>query len=658
MTTPILTIPLTKLTPSPANARKTGAGSGLEELAASIATHGLLQNLQVRPVLDGEGQETGRYEVVAGARRLAAMKLLAKQKRLPKGFQVPCAVIAGADPGEVSLAENVVREPMHPADQALAFARLAEEGGLGAEEIAARFGVTPAVVRQRLRLGAASPRLIELYREGGLTLDQLTAFCLTDDHTRQEQALEALSWNRDPWMIRRLLTEGRVPARDRRARYVGVEAYEAAGGTVLRDLFTEDGGGWLEDAGLLDRLALRKLEEAAAELQAREGWRWVQATIDFPHAHGLRRVYPRIVERSAGDETRLAALVEEQEALAMQHDGVLEGDLPPEVASRAEELAREIDALSGPAYAYEPDEIARGGAFVSLGHDGNVRIERGFVRPEDEPAPAPVAPSTDEEAPGAGHVPQAGPTEDGPETVTAPASEEAEPDGPGLPDRLLLELTAHRTAGLRDALAQAPEMALRAVVHALVVRLFFRGYGVPSCLEIEPRSTGLETHAPGLADGPAAQSVALRHEAWARRLPREADELWACIAGLDGAELIQLLAHCASLTVNALRLPWDRRPQALAHADALAAAAALDMTAYWAPTERSYLGRVTKARILEAVREAISEEAAERLSGLKKQPMAEAAEQLLAGTGWLPEVLRTRGELLEVRSPELRIAAE
>jgi ParB family chromosome partitioning protein len=203
-----------------------------------------------------------------------------------------------------------------------------------------------------------------LYREGGLTPDQITAFCLTDDQARQEQVLDALSWNRDPWMIRRLLTEGRVPAHDRRAVYVGVEAYEAAGGTVLRDLFTEDDGGWLEDAGLLDRLALTKLEQAAAEVQAWEGWRWAQAAINFPHAHGLRRVYPRIVERNAEDETRLAALVEEQEALAMQHDGVLEGDLPPDVASRLEELAREIDALSEPAYAYEPEEIARGGAFV------------------------------------------------------------------------------------------------------------------------------------------------------------------------------------------------------------------------------------------------------------------------------------------------------
>jgi ParB family chromosome partitioning protein len=65
------------------------------------------------------------------------------------------------------------------------------------------------------------------------------------------------------------------------------------------------------------------------------------------------------------------------------------------------------------------------------------------------------------------------------------------------------------------------------------------------------------------------------------------------------------------------------------------------MTGYWRPTVRSYLGRVTKTRILEAVCEGVSGEAAERIADMKKVDMAEAAEQLLAATDWLPALLRT-----------------
>ncbi len=102
-----------------------------------------------------------------------------------------------------------------------------------------------------------------------------------------------------------------------------------------------------------------------------------------------------------------------------------------------------------------------------------------------------------------------------------------------------------------------------------------------------------------------------------------------------------LFAHCAALTVNAVKQPWERKPCAHETADSLATAVALDMTAHWTPTVRTYLGRVTKAHILAAVREAVSNEAADRIAAMKKQPMAEAAEQLLAATGWLPPLMRT-----------------
>ena len=292
-------VPLSKLKKSPKNARKTPHGeAAIEALAGSIAAKGMLQNLVVEPELDTDGAETGFYLVTVGEGRRLAQLLRAKRKQIKKSEPIRCVLDTANDPKEISLDENVTRSDMHPADQFEVFKYLAEEKGYGAEEIAARFGVTAHVVRQRLRLGSVSPRLMQVYRDGDLTLDQLMAFALTEDHVRQEDAFERLLHNREPYAIRRLLTETNVPARDRRARFVGLEAYEVAGGTILRDLFSEDQGGYLEDAALLHRLAKEKLEGAAAELCEREGWRWTEAHLDYPHSHGLRRLYPPPIDPS------------------------------------------------------------------------------------------------------------------------------------------------------------------------------------------------------------------------------------------------------------------------------------------------------------------------------------------------------------------------
>ena len=179
-----------------------------------------------------------------------------KSKEIKKTSPIPCILDTEHNATEISLAENAIRSSMHPADEYEAFAELHRQQGMSAEDIAARFGVTPAVVRQRLKLGAVSPALLTLYREGEMTLDQLTAFTITDDHARQEQVWADLGFNNSRRAILQALTEGQIEADDRRVAFVGIEAYEAAGGTVIRDLFDEDGG-YLADAALLNRLTRR-----------------------------------------------------------------------------------------------------------------------------------------------------------------------------------------------------------------------------------------------------------------------------------------------------------------------------------------------------------------------------------------------------------------
>ena len=629
----VIDVALNRLKASPKNARKVPHGeAAIEALAGSIAAKGMLQMPVVEPELDAAGEFTGHYLVTIGEGRRQAQLLRVKRKEIRKTELIRVRVDTTNDPHEISLDENVTRTGMHPADQFEAFRDLAERLGYGAEEIAARFGVSVSVVRQRLRLGAVSPVLMAIYREGNLTLDQLMAFAVCEDHARQEQVYDGLSWNKSASMIRQAMTERHVRASDRRARFVGAEAYAEAGGTILRDLFTEDGGGWFEDVAMLDRLTSEKLASLADEVQTSESWAWVEASIDYPHARALRRVYPHPVERSDEDTATILALSEE-------HDALIEGcvddeEVPQAVEARLAEIETALAAF-GEDFVFTPEEIAGGGVFLFLGQDGQVRIERGFVRLRDEPS-EPVEEGDDGE--------NAVQTEDG-ETAAEPSSSDDQDDSDvlaPLSERLIADLTAHRTAGLADRLAQEPDAALCTVIHALVLRAFYQGEGAATCLEVRTVLTFLPTHAPGIEESVAGRSIKDRHDTWARQMPTDVGEVWAFVAGLDVDSRMSLLAHCASLSINAVQT-WERRPRVRDHTDALAQAVSLDMTAYWTPTVASYLGRVTKARIGEAVGEGVSPEAAERIKPLKKGGMADEAEQLLNGTGWLPVLLRKPG---------------
>lgn len=630
-------VPLSKLRKSPNNARKVPHGeAAIEALAASIHAKGMIQNMVVEPEMKGDAL-TGNYLVTAGEGRRLAQMLRAKRKQIKKSEPIRCYLDTENDPGEISLDENVTRTPMHPADQFERFRELSERKGWGAQEIGARFGVSAGVVKQRLRLGAVAPKLLQVYREDGLTLDQLIAFGISEDHARQEQVFDNLHHNREPWIIRRDMTAGNVSAEDRRAVFVGADAYVEAGGNIIRDLFSEDCGGFFEDAGLLDTLAVERLREIAGEVQA-EGWKWAEAHIDYPHAHGMRRIYPTPIALSDEDEARL-------EAASVEYDQLVEGydsfeEMPEDVVAKVGALDAEIDAISAKRSVYEPQVIANGGGFVILNHDGTVKIERGFVRAEDESLadPQPV-----NEAEGEAAVV----TDDAEQDVgdeqpddEQEAEDEDEEAGKPISDSLIRDLSAHRTLALRVALGERPGLAIIALTHTLTAQLFY-SYAEAGCLEVRPTVTPLGSHADGIDDTPLAARASAAHEAWAERMPRDVAGLWGFVVGLDDERRIALLAHCASRTVNALRLPWDRKPRSLQTADRLATALALDVAKDWTPTVDSYLGRVTKAHIAAAVTEGVSEDAASRIVDMKKPEMAQAAEQLLSGTGWLPAPLRT-----------------
>ena len=636
-------IPLDRLSLSQANVRQVKAGVDIIQLAEDIARRTLLQSLTVRPVLDEDGQETGAFDVPAGGRRFRALEMLVAQKRLAADAPIPCVIRREGLAEEDSLAENIQRAPLHPLDQFRAFQAMRVKG-MGEEEIAAAFFVSAAVVKQRLKLASVSPILLDIYAEDGISLDQLMAFTISDDHQRQEQVWEAIckSYARAPYEIRRMLTEGAVRATDRRARFVGIDAYEEAGGTTLRDLFQADDGGWLQEAGLLDMLVAEKLNEATAEVAA-EGYKWVETAVDHPygHSYGLRRLTGEQASLTAEQEAERERLIEEMAALEAEHAQA--DEFPPEVDARFGELEEALDAFDNRPFVFEADEIARAGAFVSIDGAGKLRVERGFVRPEDEAA---VKPGVTE---GAAADTSADGTDDG-NSVALPAEEPEEDGLKPLPDRLVSELTSHRTLALRDAVSSDFEVAFLACLHALALRLFFP-WAKASCLELEVRAMGFPHQPAGLADTTSAKAVDAAIDGWKRRLPVDEVDLWDEVVAMAEGERCRLFAHCVARTVNAVHDVYNRRPEAMAHADMLAQATSLDMAAAgWTPTASNYLGQVTKARIVDAVRDGVGDVEAESIAGLKKDAMAVRAEELLADSGWLPEPLRTPG--VEIRAPE------
>jgi ParB family chromosome partitioning protein len=377
-------IPFNRLVLSQSNVRRVKAGVSIEQLAESIAQRTLLQSLNVRAVVDTEGNETGMFEVPAGGRRYRALELLVKQKRMTKTQAVPCIVRDTGSALDDSLAENDERVGLHPLDQFRAFEAL-RQGGMSEEEIGARHFVSPTVVKQRLRLASVAPSLHNVYAEDGMTLEQLMAFSVTADQARQEQVWEKVSRSGcdEPYQIRRMLTEEAVRASDRRARFVGLEAYECAGGGVMRDLFEHDDGGWLQDVVLLDGLVTAKLK-AEAERIATEGWKWISVAVDFAygHAHGLRKVVGRPADLTTQERAAIEALNAEQAKLEAEYQDAEE--IPEEVDDRLGEIETALLVFEDRSAIYDPLDVARAGVFVSIDSEGRLLTDRGYVRPEDE----------------------------------------------------------------------------------------------------------------------------------------------------------------------------------------------------------------------------------------------------------------------------------
>src|SRR5690606_21256857 len=115
------------------------------------------------------------------------------------------------------------------------------------------------IVKRRMRLASVAPELIDAYRADETTLETLMAFSVTEDQQRQRDVWAGLGeWERrQPHIVRNRLTADEVTANDGVARFVGLDAYRAAGGRCYRDLFAsedDDRGIYLQDRAIIETL--------------------------------------------------------------------------------------------------------------------------------------------------------------------------------------------------------------------------------------------------------------------------------------------------------------------------------------------------------------------------------------------------------------------
>ena len=603
------TISLNKLLAWDGNVRKTGSRKGIADLAASIAAHGLLQSLVVRK------DKGGKYAVIAGRRRLLALKALVDAKTLQPNEPIPCTVIArDADATEIGLAENVKREAMHPADEFEAFRDLTR-GGMPAADVAARFGVSETVVRQRLKLADVSPKLIAAYRKGEMTLQHVMAFTVSDDHAAQERVWSSLpEWQkRDPSIIRDCLSEHEITASDRRVQFVTLKAYEKAGGAVRRDLFSDgEDGVFIDDVVLLDSLVAKKLDRTANALR-KEGWRWVEIRASFDHDEwsGCERFHPEPSPLPHDLQAEMDALTAEAETLSAIEE------LSEDQEARLEAVNERLDELDDREAAWSPETLAISGAVVSVGRDGSPEIHRGFVKPEDMPKETSDADSS----------------EDG-------ASVPAERDAFALSSALIESLTAHRSAALSGALLDHPEVALALLVERLALPVFYnRPYG-EGVLQITPRVTSFHR-----VEGSTLAAIEAAREHWRSRLPAESEALlnWCFMQSV--ATLQGLLTFCVAQTVNAVLLKGEHSTSPrMEQAKTVAGLLNLDMAAWFTPTSANYFGRASKATIIGNLEE-IKGAVAPAWNAMKKSELASLAEREAVRARWIPPMLRAQPSL-------------
>lgn len=597
---------------------------GIKQMAAMLESTG-----QISPLVVSR-REDGCFSVHAGGRRTRGFWHLRDQKKISADHMVEVREIDATHGLDISLIENISQEPMHPVDEFLAYKRL-EEKGYTPEGIAKAHGVKVLQVKRRMKLGEVHPDLLEQFREGKINLDQIMALASCDDQQRQLQAWTSLPvWQRNDQQIRQHLSEDEVKVDDDRVKLVGLDAYLKAGGSVRTDLFSEDGKGeLLTDVGLLEMLLADKLEATAEQLRS-EGWAWVEILQSFGYEERQKiRGYPTTylpeTDKQASERQALEQQISDKENAVQalwDKDDEEDGDEATieTLQSETEALEAKVEALRESRVDLSGVDMLIAGAVVFVS-GAEIVVHKPMIRIEDMRKLEKSSPSDTSGA--------------------APASSsrsEVEQQAEGMSDRLITNLTAHRTAAVQASLISNQSVALASLAAHMARTTLVRGYS-DGCVKISlsTQMYTLRDASPTFEGSPAHKVLMAEHDALMALLPTESDDLLGFFLGQGLDVSLRVITYCSATTVNGV-LGKNSTQDALAP---LAAALSLDMRQWWEANQPNYLALVPKAKMIEAVVEAHGGPlAADGWDKLKKDEVLDRCTDSLKGTGWLPAIFR------------------
>lgn len=624
------TLPLRALFVAKENVRKKVDPATIPELAESILAKSLLQNLVVVPRKGKKKSQT--HAVLAGQRRYEALVYLAERGSITYDYPVPVLVADGTEATALSLIENVAREAMHPADELEAFAKLASEGATY-ETIGTTYGVSAMTVRRRLKLASVSPKLLQLLREDEISLEQLAALAISESHEEQERVWDEVKhndWMSEPRRLRAMMMQEAVKIGESPiAKYVGIEAYEQAGGEVRRDLFSDADDGYITDVALLNRLALEKLEALAEKLRA-DGWAWVEVSPDLDYYKFNRYGYLKAGELPENAAKQVEELNDKRAKLDADMDALYDegkDDEADALSEQIEDIDAQIEEIERTAATWSSEQMAASGAILYIQRNGKLGMELGRVRPNERPINAETGDAM---------------------TVTdALGHEKAAKERATHSDKMVARLTAHRTAAVQSVVMTRPDFALALLTARLAAEVMGHYLGGNTALQVRctPVTHQLTTAADDMADSAAWSAIEAAKENWRARLPAHPDQLLGWMLQQDTETVSSLLAFCVALNIDGLR-QTEREHAPL---DQLVEILNVDMADFWKPTVASYFGHISKKQMIATVAEAVSAEASLPLEKMKKDAAAQAAEDVLKGVRWVPEPMRPRAKVAPIK---------
>lgn len=600
-------VPLSDLVKSPLNVRTIPYSvDSVRGLADSIETLGLLQNLIVHTLADG------KLGVAAGGRRLTALNLLAQEGRLPDDHAVMVRRVSDDIAALASVVENEQRAAMHPAEQIAGFRTLAEQGKTPAQ-IGDALGFSTRHVQRMLKLANLAPSLMDRLAQDELTVEQCQAICLEDDPARQVEVFESVkaSWSNAPaHLIKRAITETEMRTDNTKFRFIGREAYEAAGGYVREDLFSQDEGDGTADSVLVERLVQEKLERIAQDIQQREGWAWSRGRAARIWYHGedgqefVQPIEPDPVY-TPEQQQRLDALREQYET----YDSVCDETDALEAEIEAIEQAAEVSAWT--------DDMKSGaGVMVSL-YEGQVYVQRGVRLKADMPEETETS------------------------SVTVPFTSRQTDAAEGISVPLLTKMTSERTLAVQAALMQQPEKAVALMVWRMCTCVFSGCLTTthPFRISLTVSHSSLTENAPSGKSGAAYDLLMTEKARLKTLLPAGWEKDFTTFFALSGEVLMSLMAFCTACSVDGVQTR-DMGHTSRSTLDTVEAAIGFHLRDWWQPTKDNYFGSLKHPQIVASLKEAGLTGAAGDAEKMKKGDAAAHAEHFMQHTRWVPAWLK------------------